>query len=145
MNQNRKSLSLLWLVNLAFTLGIAFGCESLKQWLRERSNYFLVSPDILYWSHVVLTLITGAVVVWLIGSFLRTPSISNWIAGIYFIVGLYIILTQVLLAKDLPVIRWYPSFPPIVIFFDSLFYFTGAVVTVLGLFGLIRRLRLQKS
>ncbi len=39
MNQNRKSLSLLWLVNLAFTLGIAFGCESLKEWVRDRVGH----------------------------------------------------------------------------------------------------------
>jgi hypothetical protein len=144
MNPNRKFASLLALVNLVFTLGIAFGSEILKEWLQDRSHYFLVSPDTLYGSHVVLTFITGAAVVWLVWFFLHTPSISNWIAGIYFIVGLYIILTPILLAKDLPVIRWYPLFPPPVIGFDSLFYFSGAVVTVLGLYRLISRLRTQK-
>jgi hypothetical protein len=91
MNQNRKSLSLLWLMNLAFTLGVAFGCESLKQWLRERNLYFAVSGDMLMWSAVVLTFITGAVVVWLMWAFLRTTSIPKWIAGIYLIVALFII------------------------------------------------------
>ncbi len=143
MNQNRTSLSLLAMVNLAFILGIAFGCKSLKELVQERNRQFLLSADIFIWSEAVLTLITGGGVVWLIWTFMRMPSISKWITGIYLIVGLYIVLSPILLAKSLPMIRWFTFFPP-VLGYDSLFYFTGTVVTVLGLIRLITGLRPQK-
>ena len=137
MNLNRSSIIPLALVNLALMLGVAYACEIAKEAVRARNSQGLASADIFFWTQVLLTMVTASVLLWGVRWIFRANTIPIWLAAVYLVVGLYIVLTPILFYKSLPMIRWFTLYPP-VLGFDSLFYMVGAVVAVLGLFRLIR-------
>jgi len=137
MITNRRNHILLAFVGLVIMLSVAYGGEILKEEIRQRNAQGFFPVDLLLWSQVLITVIIMGVL--LAGSliFLRMSYIPIWLGLIYLVVGLYIIVTPILFAKGVPVIWWFVMYPP-VLGFDSFFYLMGTVVTMLGLFRIIR-------
>jgi hypothetical protein len=133
MKHNWMSAWVLPILGLLLVLAVAYGGETWTQAIKAR-NSITIQPFLLLWATALVTLLVGAVlllVFWAVMT--RTPR-PNWTGILYLIVGLFVVFSTILYFTQ--ALHWPAPFPPVLIP-GSLFYFTGGLVAMAGLFMLV--------
>jgi uncharacterized membrane protein YuzA (DUF378 family) len=121
------------MVGLLLVLAVAYGGETWIEAIKAR-NAITFQPFLLLWVTALVTLLVGAVMLWVFWAVVtRTPR-PNWTGILYLIVGLFVVFSTILYYTQ--ALHWPAPFPPALIP-GSLFYFSGGLVGMAGLFMLV--------
>jgi hypothetical protein len=135
MKQHWMSTWGLPIVGLLLVLAVAYGGETWTQAIKARNaTTTQFQPFLLLWATALVTLLVGAVVLLVFWAVVIRTLRPNWTGILYLLVGLFVVFSTILYYTQ--ALHWPAPFPP-VLYPGSLFYFTGGLIAMAGLFMLV--------
>ncbi len=137
MNRNRNYPGVLSVIGLIVVLGITGGLDAFIAFLRHRNLELSSSFYAFFWCQTLIALLLAAMLLFLSWFVLYRAHRNIWIAALYLLTGLYIVLTpEIYFTPALS--DWLPQWIfNIVVLPDSHMYAAGGFIAIIGLFILI--------
>ncbi len=139
MNRNRNHPGVFSVIGLIVVLGITGGLDAFIAFLHHRNRELssLFYAFFFFWSQTLIALLLAAILLFLSWFVLYRARRSIWVAVLYLLTGLYIVLTpEIYFTPALS--DWMPQWIfNTVVLPDSHMYVAGGFIAILGLFSLI--------